>query len=109
MIDNKISVLLVDDHEVVRAGFRMLLSTQAFIGDIMDVNRGELVGQEYERLQPDVVVMDLSMPGIGGLETIRRLHRQDADAVVLVYSIHDESIYVERCLLYTSPSPRDRG
>ncbi|KGM06995.1 Two-component response regulator [Methylophaga thiooxydans] len=98
MIDNKISVLLVDDHEVVRAGFRMLLSTQAFIGDIMDVNRGELVGQEYERLQPDVVVMDLSMPGIGGLETIRRLHRQDADAVVLVYSIHDESIYVERAM-----------
>jgi len=98
MIDNKISVLLVDDHEVVRAGFRMLLSTQAFIGDIMDVNRGELVSQEYERLQPDVVVMDLSMPGIGGLETIRRLHRQDADAVVLVYSIHDESIYVERAL-----------
>ncbi|EEF79578.1 response regulator receiver domain protein [Methylophaga thiooxydans DMS010] len=88
----------MDDHEVVRAGFRMLLSTQAFIGDIMDVNRGELVGQEYERLQPDVVVMDLSMPGIGGLETIRRLHRQDADAVVLVYSIHDESIYVERAM-----------
>ncbi len=98
MINNKISVLLVDDHEVVRAGFRILLSSQPFIGDIMDVNRGELVGQEYQRLQPDVVVMDLSMPGIGGLETIRRLHKQDAKAVVLVYSIHDEAIYVERAL-----------
>ncbi|MTI62344.1 response regulator transcription factor [Methylophaga sp.] len=98
MINNKISVLLVDDHEVVRAGFRILLSSQPFIGDIMDVNRGELVGQEYERLQPDVVVMDLSMPGIGGLETIRRLQKQDAKAVVLVYSIHDEAIYVERAL-----------
>jgi DNA-binding NarL/FixJ family response regulator len=98
MTDNKISVLLVDDHEVVRAGFRILLSSQPFIGDIMDVNRGELVAQEYERLQPDVVVMDLSMPGIGGLETIRRLHKQDDRAVVLVYSIHDESIYVERAL-----------
>ncbi|MCX4190967.1 response regulator [Methylophaga sp. OBS1] len=98
MTNNNISVLLVDDHEVVRAGFRILLSAQPFIGDIMDVNRGELVGQEYERLQPDVVVMDLSMPGIGGLETIRRLHKQDPKAVVLVYSIHDEAIYVERAL-----------
>jgi DNA-binding NarL/FixJ family response regulator len=98
MMESKISVLLVDDHEVVRAGFRMLLSSQPFIGDIMDVNRGELVAQEYERVQPDVVVMDLSMPGIGGLETIRRLQKQDAKAVVLVYSIHDEAIYVERAL-----------
>lgn len=97
-MNSKISVLLVDDHEVVRAGFRILLSSQPFIGDIMDVNRGELVAQEYERLQPDVVVMDLSMPGIGGLETIRRLHKQDPKAVVLVYSIHDEAIYVERAL-----------
>lgn len=98
MINNNISVLLVDDHEVVRAGFRILLSAQPFIGDIMDVDRGELVAQEYERLQPDVVVMDLSMPGVGGLETIRRLHKQDPKAVVLVYSIHDEAIYVERAL-----------
>jgi DNA-binding NarL/FixJ family response regulator len=96
--NNKISVLLVDDHEVVRAGFRILLSSQPFIGDIKDVNRGELVAQEYERVKPDVVVMDLSMPGIGGLETIRRLHKQDDSAVVLVYSIHDEAIYVERAL-----------
>lgn len=98
MTNNNISVLLVDDHEVVRAGFRILLSSQPFIGDISDVNRGELVAQEYERLQPDVVVMDLSMPGIGGLETIRRLHKLDNKAIVLVYSIHDEAIYVERAL-----------
>jgi DNA-binding NarL/FixJ family response regulator len=98
MTKNKIDVLLVDDHEVVRAGFRMLLSSQPFIGSITDVNRGELVCQEYEKLQPDVVVMDLSMPGIGGLETIRRLCRIDPRAVILVYSIHDEAIYVERAL-----------
>lgn len=98
MTQNKINVLLVDDHEVVRAGFRMLLTSQPAIGEIVDIDRGELVSQEYEKLQPDVVVMDLSMPGIGGLETIRRLKRQDQEAVVLVYSIHDEAIYVERAL-----------
>ncbi|GLP98789.1 response regulator [Methylophaga thalassica] len=96
--NNKIKVLLVDDHEVVRAGFRILLSSQPFIGQISDLDRGELVTQEYERFKPDVVVMDLSMPGIGGLETIRRLQKLDSDAIILVYSIHDEAIYVERAL-----------
>ena len=95
----KLSILLVDDHTVVRAGFRMLLSTQDFIGEIMDVDRGELACQNYSQFNPDVVVMDLSMPGIGGLETIRRLRQLDKEAVILVYSIHDEAIYVERALL----------
>ncbi|MBL1320115.1 MAG: response regulator transcription factor [Methylophaga sp.] len=97
-MSEKLKVLLVDDHTVVRAGFRILLSTQDFIDEIMDVDRGELACQNYNEFQPDVVVMDLSMPGIGGLETIRRLIQLDANAIVLVYSIHDESIYVERAL-----------
>jgi DNA-binding NarL/FixJ family response regulator len=95
---DKISVLLVDDHEVVRAGFKILLSVQPDISDIFDTNRGELVVQEYIKVNPDVVVMDLSMPGIGGLEAIRRLVKQDANAKILVYSIHDEAVYVERAM-----------
>ncbi|PCJ32741.1 MAG: DNA-binding response regulator [Gammaproteobacteria bacterium] len=94
----KLNVLLVDDHTVVRAGFRMLLSSQDFIGEIIDVDRGEAVCQQYEQLQVDVIVMDLSMPGIGGLETIRRLCQIDPEVIILVYSIHDETIYVERAL-----------
>ena len=91
-------VLLVDDHAVVRAGFKMLLSAQPYVDQISSVERGELVGHEYQRFQPDIVVMDLSMPGIGGLEAIRRLIKQDKDANVLVYSIHDEAIYIERAM-----------
>lgn len=98
MKTNKIRVLLVDDHMVVRAGFRMLLASQSYIGDIVDIDRGELAVKEYERFQPDVVVMDLSMPGIGGLEAIRRLYKHNANVLILVYSIHDEKIYVERAL-----------
>ncbi|PHS29703.1 MAG: DNA-binding response regulator [Methylophaga sp.] len=97
-MNDKLKVLLVDDHTVVRAGFRMLLSSQHFIEQIMDVDRGELACQNYNEFQPDVVVMDLSMPGIGGLETIRRLVQLDNKAIILVYSIHDEAIYVERAL-----------
>lgn len=94
----KIKVLLVDDHAVVRAGFKMLLASQYHIGQIVDIERGELATQEYQSFQPDVVVMDLSMPGIGGLEAIRRLCKLDPYVLILVYSIHDEVIYVERAL-----------
>ena len=98
MNTEKIKVLLVDDHAVVRAGFKMLLASQDYIGDIVDIDRGELATKEYQRFKPDVVVMDLSMPGIGGLETIRRLRKHDPRVLILVYSIHDEVIYVERAL-----------
>jgi DNA-binding NarL/FixJ family response regulator len=93
-----INVLLVDDHEVVRAGFNILLSAQPHIGNINEVNRGEAVVQAYIQHKPDVVVMDLSMPGIGGMEAIRRLIKHQEDAKILVYSIHEEAIYVERAL-----------
>ncbi|GAB2675895.1 response regulator transcription factor [Aliiglaciecola sp. 3_MG-2023] len=95
---DKLRVLLIDDHTVVRAGFRMLLASQDYIGSIVDIDRGELATKEYQRFQPHVVVMDLSMPGIGGLETIRRLCKCYPEALILVYSIHDEKIYVERAL-----------
>jgi DNA-binding NarL/FixJ family response regulator len=98
MKTEKIKVLLVDDHAVVRAGFKMLLASQDYIGDIVDIERGELATKEYKHFKPDVVVMDLSMPGIGGLETIRRLCKHDPNVIILVYSIHDEVIYVERAL-----------
>jgi two-component system invasion response regulator UvrY len=97
-MDSKINVLLVDDHEVVRAGFKILLSSQRDIAEISELDRGEAVLREYQSQLPDVVVMDLSMPGIGGLETIRRLVKQAPKAKVLVYSIHEESIYVERAM-----------
>lgn len=98
MTTKNTKVLLVDDHAVVRAGFRMLLSAQDFIGEIVEIDRGELAVQVYSQFQADVVVMDLSMPGIGGLESIRRLIKHHKRAKVLVYSIHDEAIYVERAL-----------
>jgi DNA-binding NarL/FixJ family response regulator len=94
----KINVLLVDDHEVVRAGFKILLSSQADIGTITETDRGESVVKRYLIDQPDVIVMDLSMPGIGGMEAIRRAVKADDEAKILVYSIHDEAIYVDRAI-----------
>jgi two-component system invasion response regulator UvrY len=94
----RITVMLVDDHAVVRAGFRMLLSTEENIDVVAEAERGEQACQLYLERQPDIVVLDLSMPGIGGLESIRRICNRDPNARVLVFSVHHESVYVDRAL-----------
>lgn len=95
---NKISILLVDDHTVVRAGFRLLLAATETIEIVAEAERGEAACQLYLEKQPDVVVLDLSMPGIGGLECIRRICNRDANAKILVFSVHDENVYVSRAI-----------
>ena len=95
---NRIKVILVDDHAVVRAGFRMLLSTENTIEVIAEADRGEQACQLYLEKQPDVMVLDLSMPGIGGLETIRRICNRDTNARILVFSVHNERVYVDRAM-----------
>ncbi|NOS74296.1 MAG: response regulator transcription factor, partial [Methyloglobulus sp.] len=94
----KVSVLLVDDHAVVRAGFRMLLASTDGIEIVAEAERGEAACQLYLEKQPDVVVLDLSMPGIGGLECLRRICNRDPLAKILVFSVHDESVYVSRAI-----------
>ncbi|MGR9074470.1 MAG: response regulator transcription factor [Gammaproteobacteria bacterium] len=96
-MQNKVRVLLVDDHAVVRAGFSLLLSS-AGIDVVGEAHKGEQACRLFEEEQPDVVVMDLSMPGIGGLETIRRICARNPQAKILVFSIHDEPVYAERAL-----------
>jgi two-component system invasion response regulator UvrY len=94
----RIKVILVDDHAVVRAGFRMLLSTEDTIEVIAEAERGEQACQMYLEKQPDVMVLDLSMPGIGGLESIRRICSRDSHAKILVFSVHNERVYVDRAM-----------
>jgi two-component system, NarL family, invasion response regulator UvrY len=97
-MNKKIKIILVDDHAVVRAGFHMLLAAGGNIEVISEADRGEQAIQLYQELKPDMVVMDLSMPGIGGLETIRRLVQRDPNARILVFSVHHEQVYVQRAL-----------
>ena len=97
-MSEKVNIILVDDHAVVRAGFKMLLAAGETINVIGEAARGEEAIQIYQVLNPDIVVMDLSMPGIGGLETIRRIVQRDADALILVFSVHQEQVYVNRAL-----------
>lgn len=94
----KISVLLVDDHAVVRTGYKTYLSLSEKVGDIYEADCGEAACQQYKHFQIDIVVLDMSMPGIGGFETIRRLISLDSLCKILVFSIHDELVYVARAI-----------
>jgi len=95
---SKISVLLVDDHAVVREGYKSYLSLSDKIGAIYEVDSGEQACQHYMQHPVDVVVMDLSMPGMGGLECIRRLISRAPQCKILVFSIHNEPIYATRAI-----------
>jgi len=93
-----IRVLLTDDHEVVRAGFARLLESTADIDVIAEAGSGEDAYLEYFKHRPDVLVMDLTMPGIGGLEACRRILAKDPDARILIFSVHENEIMLERAL-----------
>ena len=93
-----IKALLVDDHEVVRAGYRRLLESTGKIEVVAEASDGEDAYRLYMQHQPTVVVMDLSMPGIGGLDASRRILARDESARILVFSVHENEIYLNRAL-----------
>jgi two-component system invasion response regulator UvrY len=93
-----IRVLLVDDHEVVRSGYRRLLESTEDILVIAEATNGEEAYSQYLEHQPTVVVMDLSMAGIGGLDASRRILARDAAARILVFSVHENEVFLNRAL-----------
>jgi len=94
----KIRVMLVDDHAVVRVGFRMLLEMSGDIEVVGEVESGEAAYREFARIQPDVAIMDLSMPGMGGIEAVRRLVAKDKGVRILVLSAHEDAAHPQRVL-----------
>ena len=94
----KIRVMLVDDHAVVRVGFRMLLNASGDVEVVDEADSGEIAYQRYAESRPDVVVLDLAMPGMGGIETARRLLSRDPGVRVLVLSAHEDTAHLKRAL-----------
>jgi two-component system invasion response regulator UvrY len=93
-----INVLLVDDHAVVRMGFKMLLESDPDIKVVAEADSGENGVKMYMEHKPDVVVMDITMPGIGGLEATDRIMAKDSSARILVLSAHEDSVHPKRVL-----------
>ncbi len=90
-------ILLVDDHEIVRSGLRNLLTSVADVRISEAANgRDALLRQREDR--PDLVLLDLNLPGIGGLELLRRILLEDASARILVLSMHAEPLYAARAM-----------
>jgi DNA-binding NarL/FixJ family response regulator len=88
----------VDDHAVVRAGVRRLLEQEPLFEVIGEAESGEKAYQILAELKPDVMVMDLSMPGMGGLEAIRRILMRYEKAKILVLSMHEDLSFANQAL-----------
>jgi DNA-binding NarL/FixJ family response regulator len=94
----QVSVLLVDDHAVVREGYRRLLER---CGDIVVIGEAADPQDAYAlfcRLNPQIVVMDITLPGISGIESMRRMLLYRPSARVLIFSMHEDAIFARRAL-----------
>jgi two-component system invasion response regulator UvrY len=91
-------IMLVDDHAVVRMGFRLLLDTTADLRVVAECGSGEEALKSFAEVNPDVVVLDLSMAGMGGLETLSRLLAKWPGVRVLVLSAHEDTAHPRRAL-----------
>ncbi|NDH09890.1 MAG: DNA-binding response regulator [Gammaproteobacteria bacterium] len=97
-MSKKVTIVLVDDHAVVRAGVRRLLEQEALFDVIGEAESGEKAYQLFGELKPDVMVMDLSMPGMGGLEAIRRILMRHERARILVLTMHEDLSFANQAL-----------
>ncbi len=94
----KISVMLVDDHAVVRMGFKLLLQGSDDIEVLGEAQSGEDALKQLQTLAPDVLIMDISMPGMGGLEAIGRVLAKYPQQRILVLSAHEDIMHARRVL-----------
>ena len=96
MRDKPITVLLIDDHPVVHSGYGRLFETTTKFSLIAAADNGKTGCIQYELHHPDVVIVDLNMPDIGGIETIRRIKKKNPDAKILVFSMHCNKTLAKR-------------
>src|SRR5579884_4484417 len=95
---DKIRVLLADDHAVLRAGLRALLAGEPDMEVVGEAEDGEDAIVQVERLKPDVVVLDIAMPRLNGLDAIRRIRALDLPVKILVLTMHAEEQYLLQVL-----------
>jgi two-component system invasion response regulator UvrY len=95
---SSVGVLLVDDHAVVREGYRLLLERAGDITVVGEASTAAGALAKYRELRPQVVVLDIALPGVSGIEALRELRTFDAAARVLMFSMYEDAIFAERAL-----------
>jgi len=95
---SNIRIMLADDHAVVRSGLRRMLEQSPGMEVVVEADSGEQAYQLFGDYLPDVAVLDLSMPGMGGLEAIRRILSRHSTARLLVFSMHENASFASQAL-----------
>ncbi|WGS23686.1 MULTISPECIES: response regulator transcription factor [unclassified Bradyrhizobium] len=90
--------MLVDDHAVVREGYRAVLQKQPGLRVVAEAADGAEAYRLFKEIKPDLVIMDLAMPGIGGIEAIRRIRQWDRNAQVLVFTMHQNAAFAVQAI-----------
>src|SRR5437868_1886993 len=98
MLDKKIRVLLADDHRILRKGVRMLIDSQPDMEVVGEAKTGREAIEEARQLTPDVVIMDIAMPELNGIESTRQICDELKHVKVVALSMHRDSVYVREIL-----------
>jgi len=96
--DYKKNIVIVDDHPIMRKGLILTLEAEHGFQVTHQFNRAEELLQEYQELSPDLAIIDISLPGMSGLELVKHLSTRDPELKMLVVSRHDEALYAERVI-----------
>jgi two-component system response regulator NreC len=95
---HKIRVMIVDDHAILRAGLRMLVNAQADMEVVSEAPDGEKAVQQVRETRPDVTLLDLTMPRVGGMKALQEIARNCRETRVLVLTMHDDPAYLRSAL-----------
>lgn len=95
---SSIKIMLVDDHAIVREGYKALLEQQPNMKVVVEAGTGEEAYQLFKEYQPNLVIMDLSLPNMSGIETISRIRKYDPRAKILVFTMHQNSTMAAKAI-----------
>jgi DNA-binding NarL/FixJ family response regulator len=98
MTDSRLRILLADDHVTVRQGLKMLIDSQDDMTVVSEASDGTAAVEQARTIRPDVVVMDISMPGMNGLVATRTLKQIQPDSVIVILTRHGDDAYLQELL-----------